>query len=48
MSSSILHLVSESPELRGSQTADGNGIGTHRKSTSAARPSPDLPFDPVG
>ena len=44
----ILHLISKSPELGAPKTADGNGIGAHRKSTNAARPSPDLPFDPVG
>jgi len=44
----ILHLISESPELGAPKRQTGNGIGANRKSIHAARPSPDLPFDPVG
>jgi hypothetical protein len=31
-----------------SRTEHGNGIEAYQQSTRAARPSPDLPFDPVG
>jgi hypothetical protein len=44
----VLHLISESPELAAPNIEDGNGINAHRQFAGAARPSPDLPFDPVG
>jgi hypothetical protein len=43
-----LQLVSESLELHTPRQNTANGIEAYQQSARAARPSPDLPLDPVG